>query len=251
MKSKKEKVSVIVPIFNEAGVIKKILSEIKSRLKKSGFTYEIIVVNDGSTDTSGLILEKERGIRVISNSCNQGYGFSIKRGVGVAKFKIIAIIDCDGSYQVKDLLRLIKAYKPWQMVIGARVKSRGELSLSRRIIKNILNSYVSYLTGKDVLDLNSGLRVFSKKQFLEFLPLFPKGFSLTSTLTLSFYHHGYLVRYLPIDYLPRVGSSKMRLLRDPLKIFFTVFKISFYYWPLKAIFPFVLVWGLSLIGFLI
>lgn len=230
-------VSVVVPVFNEARAISKFMGKLQETLKEGKFKAEIVVVNDGSTDGSGKILAKVKGIRVFSHQTNRGYGEAIKTGVNQSRYENIAIIDCDGTYEPEDLLRLFKNFSGQIMVVGLRDGKRISESVFRKLTKKFLSRLAGYLSETKIGDLNSGMRVFGKREFLRFSHLFPSGFSLTSTITLAFLICHYPVKYVPISYHSRVGRSKIRPCRDVLSFLSLILTTIIYFNPLKVFLP--------------
>jgi len=245
MNKKKQLFSVVVPVYNEEKVIKKVLREIKRTLKKEKVRFEIIVVNDGSTDSSGQILEKEKGIRILAHSKNKGYGATIKTGVMKAKFENIIMIDGDNTYSPQDISLLIKNFKDEEMIVGARIGKKIHESFLRKIMKKILVLLASYLVEEKIPDLNSGLRILKKDKFIRFFHLLPSGFSLTSTLTLAFLANDYSLKFVPIGYHSRMGKSKIKPVRDTLNFFQLILRTILYFNPLKVFAPLSLFFFLS------
>ncbi|MCX7766196.1 MAG: glycosyltransferase family 2 protein [Candidatus Sumerlaeia bacterium] len=229
-------VSIILPVFNERGSVEKILKEINT-IKQDDEKYEIIVVDDGSTD--GLEHEKIRPLvdQLLIHPYNMGYGAAIKTGMRHANGEVIVIIDADGTYAVSDIPRLIERLKHCDMVVGARTGDVVKIPLLRQPAKFILTKLANYLAGEKIPDLNSGLRAFRKRDAEKFLHLLPRGFSLTATLTLAYLSSDLLVEYIPINYLPRVGKSKIRPLYDTQNILLTILRTIIYFNPLKVCVP--------------
>ena len=237
--------SIIIPVFNEEKVIKKVIQEIKMVLRQQKIKAEIITVNDGSTDTSGKVLQKIKGIKIINHSRNQGYGASVKTGVLKAKNENIIIIDGDGTYPPQDIPLLIKNFADQDMIVGARTGKKIQEPFSRKIMKKILILLANYLINEKIPDLNSGLRLFKKEQFNRFLHLLPSGFSCTSTLTLSFLAHDLSVKFIPINYHHRVGKSKIKPIRDTINFTSLILTTILYFNPLKFFVPLSLVFFFS------
>lgn len=233
------KVSVIIPAFNEAGTIKGVLDNIKEALKDK-FTFEIIVVDDGSSDATAEICRRE-GVRVLREEVNSGYGSSLKKGIRIAGGEIIALIDADGTYGAEDLVNLLNKLEDFDMVVGARIGEKARLSPLRRIPKYFLKRLASLLTGTAIPDVNSGLRVVTKDIVLKYMSLFPQGFSFTTTLTLAMLCDGYRVRFIPITFSDRKHGSKIRPIRDTLGFIITVLRTILYFNPLKIFMPLSLV----------
>lgn len=233
-------VTVIVPCFNEEGVIADTVRQLSNILEDTKRPFELIIVNDGSTDASSRELRScahVRGLRVLENSANRGYGFSLKRAVREAKHEIIAITDADGTYPNGRLSELIDMIEEVDMVVGARVGLNVNTPWLRRPPKWVLRKLAGYLSETQIPDLNSGLRVMKRSLIKRFIHLLPDGFSFTTTITLSLLTHGYDVRYVPIDYFKRVGVSSIRPIRDTATFISLIVRTVMYFKPLKIFGP--------------
>ncbi|MFC1690542.1 glycosyltransferase family 2 protein [Nanoarchaeota archaeon] len=225
-------ISVIVPVYNEEKAVQQTISNIKKILDKTNNKYEIIAVNDGSTDKSLKILNKISQIKVLNNQENKGYGASLKKGIHASKGKWILIIDADGTYPTKSIPDLLKHTRDYDMVVGSRTGKNVKVPFLRRPAKFILGALANFLTSKKIPDLNSGLRIFKRIIAEEFMHLFPEGFSFTTTITLASLTSGYDVKYVPIDYRKRIGKSSI----SPFHFFeFTslILRMVMYFKPLK------------------
>lgn len=239
--------SVVIPVFKEQEkVVKHTVHEVISSLEKvKGLRYEIIIVNDGTPDETYSSLAK-KNVSVVSHSTNKGYGSALKTGIHSAKFSWIAITDADGTYPNKDFHKLIGALDNNDMIIGARPWK--QISFIRRFPKKILTSFASFLAGEKIVDLNSGMRIFRKDLCREFWRLYPKGFSFTSTITMGFLTQQYKVRFFPIRYKKRVGKSHIKPIKDTVRFFTLVSRLTLYFNPIKFFFPLSLVFLLLAIA---
>lgn len=229
-------VSVIIPACNEQGNIRQVLREVKESLSGANINFEIIVVDDGSSDGTADVADQEV-IRVIRHEYNMGYGASLKNGIREAQGEFIAIIDADNTYPAREFPRLIKEVEKYDMVVGARTGEKVHIPFIRRPAKCFLNKLSSFLSGVKIPDVNSGMRVVRKEAILSYMHLFPPGFSLTTTLTLAMTCDGYRIKYVPINYSFRKGKSKINAIRDPFKFLFTVIRTILYFNPLKIFMP--------------
>ncbi|HAI98126.1 TPA: glycosyltransferase family 2 protein [Candidatus Peribacteria bacterium] len=206
-------ISLLIPVFNEERAIEDTILRAQRALTQTGEEFEIVVVDDGSTDDSGKIISGLLlpMLRVFRNQQNRGYGTAMKVGLRQAKGDVIATVDADGTYPIEDFPKLIAHLKATgaDMVVGARTKAGAKIPLLRRPAKMILAFLANTLTGMRIPDNNSGMRVFRRSLGLEFMHLYPRGFSFTLTLTLASLTSGYLVEFVPIDYFKRVGKSSM------------------------------------------
>ena len=228
------KYSIVIPAYNEEESIKNVLGDIRSVMNRTKKSYEIIVVNDASTDNTENIVSKSKEIKIITHERNQGYGASLKDGIRKARGEWIIITDSDGTYFIKDITKLLKHTNGHDMIIGAR-KSKN-VPLLRRPAKWILKRVSNYITNTRIPDLNSGLRVFRKDLAYRFWNLFPDGFSFTTTITIAALCSGYEVKYININYLKRKGKSSIHP-TDFIGFIKILSKIALYFRPLKIFFP--------------
>jgi len=230
------KFSVIVPALNEEATIAKSLSDLKEYLSSKFFgRYEIIVINDGSTDRTGAILKETDDIKVIDHPYNKGYGASIKTGVSASQFDWILTFDSDGQHYKEDIEKLLEAKNGFDMVVGSRVGYQGPLI--RQPGKKILHWIAEYLVERKIDDLNSGLRLIKKELFLKYQHLLPNGFSWTTTITLAFFKEGLNVRYKPIEIKKRQGGKSTVKISDSTKLLMLILRIIMLFSPLRIFLP--------------
>ncbi len=229
--------SVIIPVYNEEKSVKNTIVELHSILNK--IKYEIIVVNDCSEDNTLDVLKNFNNIKLIEHQKNKGYGASIKTGIKESQYKIIAITDADGTYPNKNLPNFYNLLKSenLDMVVGSRTGDNVNIPLIRKPAKWFIGKLANYIVDTKIPDINSGLRVFKKASFLQFIKIIPDGFSLTTTITLGMLSGGFNIKFLDIDYFKRSGKSKIRPIRDTLNFFFLILKIGLYFAPLKVFLP--------------
>ena len=228
-------ISVVIPAYNEEKAIGAVLEELIEVLK--GQTYEIIVVDDGSTDNTTKIVQKKESVKLIQHPYNKGYGSALKAGIKSATHDLILIIDGDGTYPVKAIPELLKEVDQYDMVIGARTGENVKIQLYRKPAKWFLSKMANYLSGTKIPDLNSGMRIFKKEDVIKFFNLLPSGFSFTTTLTLAYLSNDYNVKYVPIDYYERRGESKIKPFRDGFNFIMLIVRTITYFNPLKVFLP--------------
>jgi glycosyltransferase involved in cell wall biosynthesis len=244
-------VSVVVPCYNEVtGVVDSVRAIARAMSSHHG-AWEIVCVDDGSTDGTGDRLESlsrdhpvDR-IRLIRLPVNRGYGFALKVGVRQATGDLIVITDADGTYPAECIPQLVGQCRVLDMVVGSRTGDGVHYSNVRRIPKMFLRRYVSWVVGEDVPDMNSGLRVFRRALALRYLPILPDGFSFTTTITIAMMRSGHAVRFTPISYARRVGRSKIQPIRDTIRFFGLITRIGMYFAPLRILAPMCLVLGVA------
>jgi len=231
-------VSVVLPVYNEVGHLAQEVKRIEAALEASGRSFEIIVVDDGSDDGSGEALEQIEGIRLIRFTINRGSGSARKAGTRAARGRVVVWTDCDMTYPNEDIPRLVDALdEGWDQVVGARTSEQGTMRALRVPAKWLIRKLASYLTDTKIPDLNSGLRAFRRDVALQFLYLLPVGFSCVTTITMAFLANGYSVRYEPIAYSPRAGSSKFHWWSDTRRYVLQVVRMVLMYNPLRVFGP--------------
>ena len=238
------KFSIIIPIYNEEKSIKKVITDLQ---KITNQEYEIIVVNDGSTDQIENILKQIDNIKIINHSKNYGYGAALKSGIEKAQGEYIIIIDGDGTYPVKDINKLLKYTNDYDMVSGIRQGKNFDARwfYSQRLAKFILKRISGYVTKTKIPDINCGLRIFKKEIIKKYWDLYPQGFSFTITSLVAFLANNYQVKFVPIDYYGRKEKSTLKPLKSFIGFINLILKISLYFNPLKIFIP------LSLLLFLL
>lgn len=243
-----EAFSVLVPAYNEEEAILDTITELQEQLAPLAEESEIIVIDDGSTDGTRALLAGCSGIKVVHHDRNRGYGAALKTGIRHARHQLIAITDADGTYpsdRIPDLVRLAGSF---DMVVGARTSGDVDSSVLRSIPKWFLKRFAEWLVRRRIPDINSGLRVFHRDTVGEFIGILPDTFSFTTTITLAMLTNGYAVHYEPIDYRRRVGRSKIKPIRDTLRIAQLILRTGMYFAPLRVFLPVSLLFGL---GFLV
>ncbi len=154
-----KKYCVIVPTYNNDKTISEVLSEVSS------ITHDIIVVNDGSTDSTEDILKRFGYLKVISYSPNRGKGFAIRKGFEVAiadGFNYAVTIDSDGQHYPSDITQFIDIIdkEPDSLIVGARNLNPEILSRGSRFANRFSNFWFSFLTGIKLDDTQTGFRLY-------------------------------------------------------------------------------------------
>jgi glycosyltransferase involved in cell wall biosynthesis len=239
-------VSVVLPVFNEKDHLLDEIRRIDTSLQLSSFSYEIIVVDDGSTDGSGDQLRQLEGIRLIQFAHNRGVGAARKAGTRAARGRVVVWTDADMTYPNHEIPQLVKELDGWDQVVGARTSEQGTVKFFRVPAKWFIRKLASYLVEQPIPDLNSGLRAFRREVAAQFLHLLPAGFSCVTTVTMTFLANGYSVKYVPVEYLPRAGRSKFHWWSDTKRYLIQVIRLVLSYNPLRVFLPIGL--SLSLLG---
>jgi glycosyltransferase involved in cell wall biosynthesis len=236
-------VSVVLPVFNEAGHVVDEIKRIRAGLERSAHRFEIIVVDDGSTDGSADQVATQPDVRLIRFRRNRGTGTARRAGTEAARGDIVVWTDADMTYPNEDIARLVDALDGWDQVVGARTSEHGTARALRVPAKWFMRRLASHLTETPIPDLNSGFRAFRRSVGEQFLHLLPAGFSCVSTMTLAFLSNGYGVRHVPIAYADRSGRSKFRWWSDSRRYLTQVIRMIMTFNPLRVFMPLGLLLG--------
>ena len=205
----KNKASIVIPVFNEAGNIIKIYEEIKLANIEERID-QVLFVNDCSNDKTGEILnklsEKYKIINVISNETNKGQSYSLYKGIKNVKNNIVVTLDGDCQNDPKDILKLLDLYltnEDIQLISGIRKNRKDKLS---KIISSKIANFIRNIFLQDgCLDTGCSLKVFNKEIFLKF-PFFDGIHRFIPALFVNF---GYLAKYVEVSHRERYkGKTK-------------------------------------------
>ena len=226
------KVSIIIPAYNEGDII----ADIVRRVRSVHPDFDVIVVNDGSTDDTAAEAQKA-GAEVYSHPYNIGNGAAIKSGIRVATGDILVFMDGDGQHNPEDIAGLLEYFPEFDMVVGARSIS-DQASLGRALGNKIYNWFASYVAKFSIKDLTSGFRAVKSNVARNFLYLLPNTYSYPTTLTLGTLRSGMSVKYIPVNIKKRqTGTSNIRMMRDGVKFFMIITRICTLYSPMRVFLP--------------
>jgi glycosyltransferase involved in cell wall biosynthesis len=229
-------ITVVIPALDEAPAIEGTLLAVRSALEGAPIVgFEVIVVDDGSRDGTGT-LARNAGVQVIVHPHNIGYGRSLKDGIVAARYDTIVISDADGTYPINRIPDLLEEYRRgFDMVVGQRTGALRGDSAMKGPMRAILRGLVEFTAGRRVPDVNSGLRMFSRKTSMRYFPQLCDTFSFTTSLTLAYMMTGRFVTYVPISYGERIGTTKVRLFRESLRTMQYIVQSILYYNPIKIV----------------
>jgi glycosyltransferase involved in cell wall biosynthesis len=241
-------VTVVLPCFNEELHVLAEVERISRALDASGYSYELLAIDDASTDATAEVLESALGsyprMRLMRFHRNGGSGTARRIGTRDARGEIVVWTDADLTYpneRIPEFVGYLQANPLVDQVVGARTSEEGTYKLLRVPAKWAIRKLAEFLSGTRIPDLNSGLRAFRREVSLPYLRLLPPGFSCVTTITLAFLSNQRDVHYVPIDYAKRSGESKFHFLRDAYRYLLQVLRMVMYFNPLKVLMPVALV----------
>jgi glycosyltransferase involved in cell wall biosynthesis len=237
-------VSVILPCYNEEGHVIAEVERISRAMDESGYTYEVLAIDDGSTDQTLAKLHEASPrfphLQVIPMRRNGGSGVVRRIGTQRAQGEIVVWTDADMTYpneQIPELVRVLEKDSMVDQVVGARTSEQGTYKFLRVPAKWFIRKFAERLTGAKIPDLNSGLRAFRREVALPYLRLLPPGFSCVTTITLAFLSNNHEIQYVPVEYAQRAGKSKFKFISDVYKYILQVLRMVMYFNPLKVLMP--------------
>ena len=225
-------VSIVIPAFNEERAVADVINEYDAAMAGLGGEYEIIVVDDGSTDGTRAVAVAA-GATVIGPPSNMGYGHSLRRGIREARYEWVLITDADNTYPASTAARLVEIAEHYDMVVAARTGRYFMGSPWRRIARRLLILLASFVTGRHIPDVNSGLRVFRRDAVLRYFDILSTGFSFSTGLTLAMISDGLGVHFVRSEYRLREGQSKIRAGRDGLRMLQVIVQAAVRHNPIK------------------
>jgi len=222
-------ISVVIPAYNEEKTIGDVIYSTISTMENSRMPYEIIVVDDGSTDNTRRIATRYKAT-VLSNGKNKGKGYTLRKGFRYAQGDIVVTVDSDGTHKPKEIPDIIyPLFNGVDIVAGSRFLGHVNNSTSRlnQLGNFLFNVIIMILTGKRITDSQTGFRAF-KKEVLQGTNLESIGYEIETEITVKGLKNGFVYQEKPINCKKRTYNiSKLKILSDGVKILKTIFKAKF------------------------
>lgn len=248
--------TVIIPAYNEAESLQVYLPEVIRFCSVHGL--RLIVVNDGSTDSSSEILEATDGhgvLNVVTHKVNRGYGGAIKSGLRAAETRYAITIDADGQHDLDDVLKLHAAIIETNadMIVGDRT-GHPEASLYRGIGKKLIRWFARMLLPVTIKDINSGIRIMDRELTLRYSRICPDHFAFCDIITMVFISKRRLIIERPVSVTPRIAGTSTISTLTAIDTVREILNIVVLFNPMRVFLPisaisiiFALAWGLPII----
>jgi glycosyltransferase involved in cell wall biosynthesis len=237
-------ITIVLPCYNEEGHVIAEIERISAAMEASGYSYELMCVDDASTDSTLAKLYEAAPrfpeMEVVHFHRNGGSGTVRRIGTQRARGEIVVWTDADMTYpneRIPELVQILEKDPTIDQVVGARTSEQGTYKVLRVPAKWFIRKFAERLTGAKIPDLNSGLRAFRREVSLPYLRLLPPGFSCVTTITMSFLANQHELYFLPIDYYKRAGKSKFKFGKDAYRYILQILRMTMYFNPLKALLP--------------
>jgi glycosyltransferase involved in cell wall biosynthesis len=230
------KLTIIIPIYNEEAILPQVLPEIIEFCKSGEF--ELILVNDGSTDNSLEIIDRltknhNGRLKIVSHKLNRGYGGALKTGISNSQSEYSIFFDADGQHRLEDVNNLYNKIRSTDadMIIGSRIEQKG--NFWRRMGKFLIRGIARLLMDLTVYDINSGMKIFRTEIGRKYLHLYPDTMSFSDIICLVFINNRHLVLEEPIQIMERKGGRSTIGIHTAFETFMEIINIITLFSPMK------------------
>jgi len=214
-------ISVVIPAYNEEAYIQTTIEELTPILEEISTAWEIIVIDDASTDNTQKILgelsKKDNRLKILRNSVNSQLGISLKRGFFAAKQDLVCYIDADLPFDFIELKRAVRYMKRCDILCAYRHDRTCE-GLKRIVYSYCYNMLIAILFQHKIRDINFSFKLF-KRKILDNIKLESEGSFIDAELTIKAERYGYKIYQIGVDFFPRLeGESTLSSIPVILKI---------------------------------
>ncbi len=218
--------SVVVPVFNEEPTVGNVIGRLKAVLQKTGFRYEVIVVDDYSRDNSVEVAQSQQ-VSVYRLKQHMGKGYALRAGFAKAKGDVVATIDSDGSHRPEELPRLLKPLLAGdaELVIGSRFMNSHTFYAKRvnAAGNRLFNVLIQILIRNPITDSQSGYRVMTRDALKSMAPLWSGEYEIESEMLVKTAKKRFKIAEVPISFVQRTfGASQVDPLVDGVKILLSI-----------------------------
>lgn len=215
-------ISVVFPAYNEEKNIKETINDAIQYLKTINDEWEIIVVNDGSKDKTGILAQEisngELRVKVIHHSLNEGYGKALKHGFAASRFEYVFFTDSDRQFDLKflDVMWPLAKTEGVDIVIGYRIRRQDHFL--RKLLSRGYNSFVGFLFDLDVNDINCAFKIF-KKSIFEKIKIESSSFFVNAEVLAKAKFYNYKMLEIGVPHFPRKeGKTSVSLKYIPITL---------------------------------
>lgn len=215
-------ISVFYPCYNEEGNIERVIQEAMEVLPKVAEDYEIIIVNDGSTDRTGDIANRlareNRRIRVVHHWANKGYGNALQSGFKAASKRLVFYTDGDGQFDISEISKLLPLIQEFDIVSGYRIDRQD--SLMRSLNGFLWGLLVRTVLGFKCRDVDCAFKLY-RREIFDRIPIKSSGALIDAEILARAKRAGYRLAQMPVHHRPRMAGEQTGA--NP-KVIFKAFK---------------------------
>jgi len=236
--------TVVLPAYNEGAALPHVLDELGEYLDG---TYEVLVIDDGSTDDTADVAERYP-VRLVQHGTNRGKGVAIRTGIAEAQGENVVIMDADATYPVPAIKEMVELLDDNDLVRGIRESEGDSMPIVNRIGNWLFNKLLAISHGLEGTDHLSGLYAMRRSAAVK-LGTEARGFDIETEIGIKARARGLREATIPISYLPRVGEKKLSPWKDGLRILGRVIVLLLIYNPtLTFIVPGLVLMAISVTG---
>ena len=235
----KKALTLVVPAFNEAENIPKVLPEMLEFCNQR--QWLLILVNDGSSDETASVLRNFEGkdnLVILNHKVNQGYGAALKTGIRNVQTGYLVTLDADGQHALSDLDAMWEALQQQDadMVIGNRISDKPKNGY-RQAGKWLIRKITGLILPVHIRDLNSGLKMYQTGLLKRYLQLCPDSMAFSDIITLIFLNQGHRVIEVPVQVLERAGGASKISTLTAFETMMEIINIVMLLKPLRIFLP--------------
>jgi glycosyltransferase involved in cell wall biosynthesis len=239
MELNEPQLTVIIPAYNEADSLLKILNNTISYCKERN--WKLIIVNDGSKDSTREVLscfKSEVALKVINHKVNKGYGGAIKTGISNVDTQYCVTIDADGQHNLDDVENLFKEIVTLDadLIVGNR-KGNKSMHFYREFGKSVIRRVAKILMPLKIYDINSGLKMYNAQLAKKYIRICPDSMAFSDVITLTFIYQRNLVLELPIQINERIAGKSTIKMRTAFETVMEILNIVTLFNPMRIFFP--------------
>lgn len=234
-----EKLTIVVPVYNEEISLKTFIPSLIKFSKDNNF--QLIVVNDGSTDNTDSIIEsfnQSGSFKYIRHKKNKGYGAALKAGIERSETNLVVTVDSDGQHVLEDVLKLRDKIvsSDADLVIGSRVDNKGSETI-KRFGKFIIRKLSKILIQNEINDLNAGMKMMRTNLAKKYIKICPDTFAFSDVITLVFISEKNIVLEEPIQVIERQNGKSKITLNTAFETVLEIINITVLFNPLRVFLP--------------
>lgn len=233
---KEVEISIIIPVYNEGSNLEPVIFEIQSIFdnQRAGYSYEIVLVDDGSTDATQEILKRlsKEKVKFIRLEKHTGKGYALSRGIAIASGRFVAMMDGDGQINVRYLPEMVDLIKRGaaDIVLGSKYHPDAyyKPGFFRWWIGKSYNWLIQILLRYNLTDIQAGIKLFKRERLNSLLPIRADNFDFDLEFISKAIDEGVTIKEIPIKVRDRFsGKSKVNKLRVSFGLLFQILRLYF------------------------